>query len=192
MAGVDHGWLAACRDCGCHRLRRSGAQSRTPIAFGADSVIEFLSACLLLWRLSVELREAEEFSEATERLAARVGGVLLVALTVYVLLSAAWGLWHGRGQAFSAPGLILAVVAIPIMYVLSKAKRQIADAIGSAALRADAAESIACLYLSGVVVIGLLAQWAIGAWWVDSISALALTTFLIKEAREAWEGGDDD
>ena len=59
-------------------------------------------------------------------------------------------------------------------------------------MRADAAESIACLYLSGVVVVGLLAQWALGAWWVNGVSALALTPFLIKEAREAWEGEDHD
>ncbi len=154
------------------------AHSLTLIAFGADSVVELLSGCLLLWRLSVELREGEELSEATERMAARIGALLLIAL--------------GTGQEFSAPGLILAVLAIPIMYTLAKAKRRIADAIGSAALRADAAESIACGYLSGVVVIGLLAQWVIGAWWVDGVSALALTPFLIKEAREAWEGEDDD
>ena len=168
------------------------AHSLTLIAFGADSIIELLSACLLLWRLSVELREGEKFSEATERMAARVSAILLIVLTVYVVVSGAWGLWRGTGQEFSVPGLVLAAIAIPIMFALAKAKRRMADAIRSAALRADAAESIACGYLSGVVVIGLLTQWVIGAWWVDGVSALALTPFLIKEAHEAWEGKDDD
>ena len=168
------------------------AHSLTLIAFGADSIIELLSACLLLWRLRVELRDGEEFSESTEKFAAKAGAVLLIALTIYVVLSAAWGLWRGIGQEFSVPGLILAAAAIPVMYVLASAKRGIAATIGSDALRADAAESIACGYLSGVVMIGLLAQWLIGAWWIDGISALALTPFLIKEAREAWEGEDDD
>ena len=168
------------------------AHSLTLIAFGADSIIELLSACLLLWRLRVELRDGQEFSEATEKAAARAGAVLLIALTIYVVLSAAWGFWRGIGQEFSAPGLILAAAAVPVMYALAKAKLRIAGAIGSAALRADAAESVACCYLSGVVLIGLLAQWLIGAWWIDGASALALTPFLIKEAREAWEGEDDD
>ena len=167
------------------------AHSLTLIAFGVDSIIELLSACVLLWRLNVELREGEELSEAAERMAARIVGGLLVALTVYVVLSAGWGLWHGTGQEFSVPGFILAAVAIPVMYALARAKRRIADAIGSAALRADSAESIACLYLSCVVVIGLVVQWIIGAWWVDGVSAIALTPFLIKEAHEAWEGEDD-
>ena len=166
------------------------AQSLTLLAFGADSVIELLSACLLLWRLGVELREREAFSEATERTAGRAGAALLVALTVYVAGSAVWSLRQGTGQEFSALGFALAVDAIPIMAVLAAAKRRLADAIDSAALRADAVESVACLYLSGVVVIGLLAQWATGAWWVDGVSALALTPFLIKEAHEAWAGDD--
>jgi divalent metal cation (Fe/Co/Zn/Cd) transporter len=168
------------------------ARSLTLTAFGVDSVIELLSACLLLWRLRVELRERETFSEATERTAGRVGAVLLVALSIYVVASAAWSLGLGAGQEFSALGLALALLAIPIMGVLATAKRRLADAIGSAALRADAIESVACLYLSCVVVISSLAQWAIGAWWIDGVSALALAPFLIKEAHEAWAGDADD
>ena len=93
-----------------------------------------------------------------------------------------------NGQEFSTPGLILAVVAVPVMYWLARAKRRIADQINSAALRADAAESIACAYLSMTVVIGLVVQAAIGAWWVDSVTALALVAFLVKEGIEAWRG----
>jgi len=168
------------------------ARSLTLIAFGADSVIELLSACLLLWRLHVELRERENFSEATERTAGRAGAALLVALSLYVVASAAWSLWQRTGQEFSTLGLALALLAIPIMAVLATAKRRLAEAIGSAALRADAIESVACLYLSCVVVIGLLAQWAIGAWWIDGVSALVLTPFLIKEAHEAWADDAED
>jgi divalent metal cation (Fe/Co/Zn/Cd) transporter len=73
------------------------------------------------------------------------------------------------------------------MYALARAKLRIASAIESSALRADAAEAIACGYLSAVVVIGLGAQWLIDVWWIDGVSALALTPFLLKEAREALE-----
>jgi divalent metal cation (Fe/Co/Zn/Cd) transporter len=166
------------------------AHSLTLTAFGADSVIELLSACLLLWRLNTELRERANFSEETEHRAAKIGAMLLIALTIYVIASATSGLWRREGQAFSPSGLILATLAIPIMHALARGKLTLATAIGSASLRADAIESVACLYLSAVVVIGLLAQWAIGAWWIDSVSALALAPFLIKEAREAWRGDE--
>jgi divalent metal cation (Fe/Co/Zn/Cd) transporter len=186
---ITAGWM--CLEAAVAIVAGAAAHSLTLIAFGADSVIELLSACLLLWRLAVELRHGKEFSEATEKAAARSGAVLLVALTIYVAASAAWSLWNGVGQEFSAPGFVLAILAIPIMVALATAKRRLADALGSPALRADAAESIACIYLSAVVVIGLLAQRMIGAWWIDGVSSLALTPFLVREAHEAWRGDDD-
>jgi divalent metal cation (Fe/Co/Zn/Cd) transporter len=76
------------------------------------------------------------------------------------------------------------------MYFLARRKLAIAEQIGSRALRADAIESIACGWLSFVVVLGLATQLALGAWWVDSVAALAIVYFLIKEGREAW-GGDE-
>src|SRR6516164_6569069 len=56
--------------------------------------------------------------------------------------------------------------AIPIMYFLARRKLQIANKLGSRALRADAVESLTCGWLASAVVTALLAQLLIGAWWV--------------------------
>lgn len=169
------------------------ANSLSLIAFGADSLIELASAGVLLWRLNVEIRHGAEFSEIVEHQASRIAGVLLFALAAYVVASAAFGLWRHQGQEFSAPGLVLTVLAIPIMWWLATAKIRTADQIGSRALRADAVESITCGYLSGVVLIGLIVQLLMpGWWWVDSLAALAIVVLLVKEAREAWRGEDRD
>ena len=166
------------------------AHSLLLFAFGIDSVIEIVSACVLIWRLSVELRRGRAFSEAAERSASRIAGALLFALALYVIAGAAWGLWQHQRAEFSTPGLILTVAAIPIMYVLSRQKLAVAQQLGSRALRADAMESITCGWLSFVVVIGLVAQLASGAWWVDSAASLAIVYFVIEEGREAWNGGE--
>jgi divalent metal cation (Fe/Co/Zn/Cd) transporter len=149
-------------------------------------VIEALSACVLLWRLNVELRDGQAFSEEAERKASKLGGVFLFALAAYVVVSAAWGLWTREGQEFSLLGLAITAATIPVMYVLAKRKIDVAGKIGSRALRADAMESITCGWLSFVVVVGLLAQLALGAWWIDSVTSLAIVYFLVKEGREAW------
>jgi divalent metal cation (Fe/Co/Zn/Cd) transporter len=162
------------------------AHSTSLLAFGVDSVIEALSACVLIWRLRVELRHGQKFSENAERNASRIGGALLFALAAYVVVSAAWGLWTREGQEFNAAGLAVTVATIPIMYVLARRKIAIAEKIGSRALRADGMESITCGWLSFVVVIGLLAQLTLGAWWIDPVTSLAIVYFLIKEGREAW------
>jgi divalent metal cation (Fe/Co/Zn/Cd) transporter len=99
-------------------------------------------------------------------------------------------LWRGGGEAFSWPGLAVTLLSIPIMLALARRKLALADQLGSRALRADAAESLACLWLSVVVVLGLLAQLAFGAWRIDAATSLAIVWFLVEEGREAWQ--DDD
>ncbi len=93
------------------------ARSITLLAFGIDSVIELASAGVLIWRLNVELRHGQSFAEPAEHMASRVGGVLLFALAAYVVLAAGWSLRTRQGQAFSWPGLIVSLAAIPIMWI---------------------------------------------------------------------------
>lgn len=167
------------------------AGSLSLVAFGVDSLIELASATVLSWRLWVELHRGAEFSEAIERRVGKIAAGLLLALAAYVVASAGYGLWRQRGQEFSIAGLIVTALALPTMSLLAAAKIRVADRLGSPALRADAAESIACGYLAAVVLVGLIAQWLFGAWWIDSIASLGVVVFLVKEAREAWVAEDE-
>ena len=164
------------------------ANSLALLAFGIDSVIELASAGVLVWRLGVELRHGQVFAESAEQRAARIGGGLLFALALYVIVGAGWKLWTEQSAEFSMPGLIITVLALPIMYFLSRRKLQIAEMLGSRALRADAVESITCGWLSLVVVAALLAQLIIGAWWVDAAASIGVVWFLAREGLEVWEG----
>jgi divalent metal cation (Fe/Co/Zn/Cd) transporter len=168
------------------------AHSMTLIAFGVDSLIELGSAGALIWRLRSELRSGREVSDQVETVARRIAGGLLLALAAYVVVGAGWSLWRREGEEFSWSGQAVAVLAIPIMLVLARRKRALAGRLASRALRADAAEAIACLWLSLVVVVGLAAQFAFGAWWIDAVTSLAIVWFLVKEGREAWEGDEND
>jgi len=164
------------------------AGSLVLVAFGLDSVIELASAGVLVWRLSVELRHGQVFSERSERIASRIGGALLFALAAYVVVAAAWNLWHRSGVEFSWPGFIAALAAIPAMRYLAARKIAIAEKIGSRALRADAMEAVTCGWLSLVVVVSLAAQWLFAVWWIDSVASLAIVWLLVREGREAWSG----
>jgi divalent metal cation (Fe/Co/Zn/Cd) transporter len=69
------------------------ARSALLTAFGIDSVIELVSGAILLWRLSVEARgEDTEHIERAEHRAAWVVSVSLALLSVYVLVTAIYGL----------------------------------------------------------------------------------------------------
>ena len=164
------------------------ADSLVLVAFGLDSVIELISAGVLVWRLSVELRHGQAFSEDAERIASRIGGALLFALAAYVVVAAGWNLWRQQGEEFSWPGLIVTLLAIPIMRYLARRKLDLAEKLGSRALRADAVEAITCGWLSFVAVLSLAAQALFGFWWIDSVGSLGIVWLLVKEGREAWTG----
>ena len=158
------------------------------VAFGLDSVVELISAGVLMWRLSVELRDGYAFSENAERMASRIGGALLIALAAYVVTVAGWNLWTQHNEEFSLPGFIVTLLAIPVMRYLARRKIELANQLSSRALRADAMESVTCGWLSIVVVVSLGAQAVFGIWWIDSVGALAIVWLLVKEGLEAWRG----
>jgi divalent metal cation (Fe/Co/Zn/Cd) transporter len=164
------------------------AGSLVLIAFGLDSVIELASAGALMWRLSVELRHGSGLSEGAERIASQIGGALLFALSAYVVLAAGWNLWTQSHGEFSVPGFIVTLMAIPVMRYLARRKIELANQLGSRALRADAMESVTCGWLSVVAVVSLGAQAVFGIWWIDSLGSLAIVWLLVKEGQEAWRG----
>jgi divalent metal cation (Fe/Co/Zn/Cd) transporter len=166
----------------------AAAASVSLLAFGIDSLIELASACVLIWRLTVELRRGQVFAERAERVASRIAGGLLLALAAYVVVSAGRQLWAGTGQEFSRRGLAITALAMPVMYMLARRKIAVAEALGSRAMRADAMESVTCGWLSLVVLVGIVAQGLTGAWWIDAVASLGIVWFLLKEGREAWRG----
>ena len=162
------------------------AHSVTLSAFGIDSVIELLSASVLLWRLVHELRDGQEFAGRIERIASRLGSALLFLLATYIILRAAWSVWTRQGEQFSLMGLLVACLAMPIMIVLAREKLDVASQLASRSMRTDAIESLTCGWLSLIVVVGLLVNRLFGAWWIDAVTSLGIVGFVVKEAREAW------
>src|SRR5207249_6493806 len=165
-------------------------------AFGIDSVIELVSAVVLLWRLRVEASgtATSEHVNLVELRAARLVGYSLYALVVYVVLNSGYGLFIAKritDTHESVWGIVIGLIAKIGMPILAAYKLKVATRLNSRALRADAIESITCGYLSIVLMIGLAATWLVGWWWLDSVAALALIPFLIKEARAAISGECD-
>jgi len=165
-------------------------------AFGIDSVVELFSAGVLLWRLKVEANGLadERRVEAVEHRAARWVGYSLYALVAYVIFNSAYGLFvveRVTDTDESVWGILIGLVAKIGMPILAGYKLRVAARLNSRALRADAMEAITCGYLSIVLMVGLAATRFFGWWWLDSVAALALIPFLIREGRAATRGDCD-
>ena len=163
-----------------------GARSVSLLAFGLDSLVELASAGVLVWRLRAELGGGnEEETESVEHRAAGLVGWSLLLLAAYIVIDAGWALWHHDTPRTSPFGMLIAGAAFVIMPVLVMYKRRVANRIGSAALRADAAEGVVCAYMAATLLFGLVLRSAFGWWWADPVAALALVAFIVHEGREA-------
>ena len=154
--------------------------------FGMDSIVELIAGGILLWRLLIEQRSGSlERIEHAERRASWVTAISLFALAVYIVGDNALTFLTRTRPEPSWWGVSLAVAAAIVMPLLWQGKLRVAKRIGSAALKADAACSVTCAYMSLTLLAGLLLNRLFGWWWADPLAALALVYFLIREGREA-------
>jgi divalent metal cation (Fe/Co/Zn/Cd) transporter len=164
------------------------ARSVLLTAFGLDSVIELVTGGALLWRLTAEARHSSLVRVVrAENRAAWITGIGLLLLCVYITATAALSLLTASKPDGSPVAIGLSVAALLIMPWLVWRKREIAERIGSPALRADAACSLTCAYMAGALLVGLALTTLLGWWWADGIAAVVLLYWIVPEAREALE-----
>ena len=163
------------------------------LGFGIDSFVETASGLIIIWRLAAEQRGADtERTETVERRAQRLVAASLVGLAAYIVFDAVTTLVAGERPDASPVGVVVAGLSLGVMWWLARAKRRTAIALGSRAMEADAFQTTACWWLSLAVLVGVGLNTAFGLWWADPAAALVIPVFLLREAREAWQGEDCD
>ena len=159
------------------------ARSPVLLAFGGDSVIELFSAVVVLWRF-----RARATHQQAERQAAPVAGALLFALAAFVAFTSVTSLLGYSEPKPTFLGIAILAAAAVIMPWLAKEKRRLSGAIGSAALRADAAQSALCAYLSLTALAGLAINAICQVKWADPLAALAVLPLIVWEGSKAMRG----
>jgi divalent metal cation (Fe/Co/Zn/Cd) transporter len=156
------------------------------VVFGLNSVLELFAGGAVYVQLRRESpEEASPHSEERQRKALWAVGLTLWLLCLYVIVNALLALLHHRAPEKTLAGLAVALAALIITPLLASAKLRLGREIPNRALVADAKETIACGWLSIVVVFGVGLNASLGWWWADSAAALAMTPFLVREGRDA-------
>jgi len=158
------------------------AGSVSLVAFGVDSFIEVTSGSTLFWRMSVDADEQNR--ERNERLSLRIVGICFLALAVYVAYESASDLLSRNSPERSIPGIVLACVSLIVMPLLSRAKKKVGNSLSSAAMHADAKQTDFCVYLSVILLAGLVLNATLGWWWADPIAALIMVPIIAKEGLD--------
>ena len=115
-------------------------------------------------------------------------GSCFIALASYVAYEAIGDLIGRKAPGHSIPGILLACVSLVVMPILSREKKRVARELGSAAMRADAKQTDFCVYLSSILLAGLLLNISLGWWWADPVAALVMVPIIAREGVEGLRG----
>jgi divalent metal cation (Fe/Co/Zn/Cd) transporter len=154
------------------------------LGFGLESLIELASAGTILWLYTGSRSD----SGAAERRAQQIIAICFAALALYLAFDAISTLAGGSHPDMSWPGVAVAAGAIVFMPLLARAKGRVAAQLGSAATTGDAAQSWLCAISAAAVLLSILANAALGWWWLDPIAGLGIAGLAVHEGREAWAG----
>lgn len=158
------------------------ASSAALIGFGLDSMIEVASAVAVAWQFT--RKDPERWERATLRAIA----IAFFALAAYVTVDAALNLAGVNEVRHSTLGIAITSLSLATMPALAWFEHRTGRELGSRSVQADAKQLLLCVYLSGTVLIGLLANSLFGLAWVDSVAALVVAFLATREGIEAWRG----
>ncbi|MBP6211326.1 MAG: cation transporter [Anaerolineales bacterium] len=162
-------------------------EALTLFGFGVDSFIEVMSGIGIL-AMVIRIRQNPNTSRSGfEITALRVTGTSFYLLAAGLGASALYNLFTAHKPSTTLPGLIISVVSIAIMWLLVAGKRKVGRALNSVPILADANCTLVCIYMSVILLISSLVYEATGFGFIDSIGALGLIYFSVKEGREAFE-----
>lgn len=154
------------------------------IGFGIDSAIEGLASAIIVWRFTGRRIS----SEAAETRAQKLVALQFFLLAPYVAYESVRALVEGHRPDASWLGIGLAASSVVVMPYLGTAKQRLADRLGSAATKGEGRQNMLCGYLAGALLLGLLGNAAVGAWWLDPAVGLLIAIVAIREGAEAWRG----
>jgi len=152
------------------------------VAFGADSLVELISASVVVSHLRKDSAGERHLGERS----ALASALLLVALIPVIAIPSTYYFLIARTlPEFSPYGLAIAAAAIVIMPLLWLRKRRIGRDTNCLPLTVDAAESATCFFMAIAVFVGLFAQYELGVTWADYAATLVILAFVASEAYES-------
>lgn len=160
------------------------ASSIALIGFGLDSAIEGLASVIIIWRFT----GSRVFSHAAEQRAQKLVAAQFFLLAPYVTFESLKTLIGAEHPDVSWVGIGLAIGSVILMPILGIAKQRLANQMGSAATAGEGRQNLLCAYLAGALLIGLLSNALVGAWWLDPAVGLLIAGVAVREGVEAWRG----
>lgn len=157
------------------------------VGFGLDSFIESLSGSVMIWRFYESRHFSDEEHERREKLAIKLISYSFFVFGAYVLYESVKKLYFVEAPEPSIFGIIIALVSIIVMPILYRQKQKVGKTIASSSLLADSKQTLACVFLSVALLLGLLLNYLFGIWWADPIVGFFIVFLLFKEGYNTYK-----
>ncbi|MFH1638563.1 MAG: cation transporter [Candidatus Woesearchaeota archaeon] len=160
------------------------------VGFGLDSFIESLSGGVMIWRFRKCGKISEEEEERVEAKAAKLIGYTFFILAAYILYESVKKLYLRDISDPSLFGIIIAIASLIIMPLLFYLKYKTGKSIKSRSLIADSKQTLACMFLSVALLLGLGLNYLYGFWQADPVAGLVIVAYLVKEGYFVLKEGE--
>lgn len=154
------------------------------IGWSLGSFIEGLASAVIVWRFTGERR----WSDAAETRAQRLVAIQFFVLAPYVAVESARTLVAEHHAGVTVVGMALTATSVVLMPILGRWKHRLAVRLASTATRGEGTQNILCGAQAAAVLVGLAANAAVGAWWLDPLAGFFIAFVALREGIEAWRG----
>ena len=149
--------------------------------FALDSLIEIGASTVVIWELSGT-------GEHRQRFALRLIGWAFVLLAAYLAMQSTWVLATGFHAKYSPLGIAWTAITAVVMFTLAAAKARTGKALGNPVLQTEGRVTFIDGLLATAVLLGLVLNATVGAWWADPVAGYVIVFYGIKEARAIFSG----
>lgn len=149
------------------------------IGFGFDSFVESISGSIVIWK--TKQGATNNHDDPIEAKAIKLISFSFFILGGYVLYESIQKLLRHEAPQQSWLGVAIASISIVVMLGLYYQKKKIGITTHNRALVADSKQTLACIWLSITMLIGLGLNYLFGLWWSDAVSGIIIAGLLFKE-----------
>ena len=157
------------------------------LGFGFDSAVDSAASIVLFWRFRIEATHPHHADRA-EAIAEKVVSAVLLLLAAYLAWNAVQALVAGAHPESSELGLLISVISLLALPPLALAKRRVAAALDSGALRGDSSLTGLAAILAAVSLLAFVLTQALGVTGADAVGALIVAAVMAREGLAPFRG----
>lgn len=154
-------------------------------AFGIDSLIESISACVIIWRYKkLILDQSEKGNVEFEHKSQKYIAYSFFLFGIFIIWEAIEKIYLQEEPTPILFGIIVALISLLVMPFFAWQKYQAGKQLQSRAIIADAKQTFICAIFSGILFLGLFINYTFAIWWIDSAASLVIAFYMLNEGRE--------